>query len=97
MLTLLHVGVAKIIRMSLLLGQNRGMRRGCNFDMQIKKKRKKNNRRGMTLLSIITLLNLSIESTTYISDKIFSSINPSANNYVSCYLWSHCIIFLDFF
>jgi hypothetical protein len=39
--TLLYVGVAKIIRMSLLLGQNRGRWRGCYFDMQIKKKRKK--------------------------------------------------------
>jgi hypothetical protein len=39
MSTLLHVGVAKITRMSLLLGQNRGRGRGCYFDMQIKKKR----------------------------------------------------------
>jgi hypothetical protein len=46
----------------------------------------------MTLLLVITLLDLSTESMTDISDKIFSSLNPSTNK-----LWNHCIIFLDFF
>jgi len=35
----------------------------------------------MTLLLVITLLDLSTESMTDISDKIFSSLNPSTNNY----------------